>query len=559
MATICELFSRHVRERPGDPCWMSKGGDGRWHTFTFSQADQMIRRCAAALAAQSVRRGSTVVIWANTCMEWVVADMACWTLGAVSVPIYFSTTHDQAVPILRNAEPVLLLAEDVGRAGDAVQLWGKSVPVLGLRESIGRWMATPGGQPAPTAVLQENDLASIVYTSGTTGEPKGVELSHGNFVAEVLALGRRFDIPKDYISLAFLPLSHIVARAVQCFQLSQGFVMAYAESIDRVADNIKEVRPHFFVSVPRIFEKIYAKVFAEVAHMPKMIHRIFQWGQRSPSPLVKCLVFRKIHKELGGHLRFAISGGAPLNPEVARFFDSIGIQIFEGYGLTETTAAATVNYAGHNQFGTVGPLIDGVQLRFDSDGEILFKGPIVFHGYHQDPEATRTAFTDDGYFRTGDIGELTPDGFLKITDRKKDLIVTAGGKKVAPQPIEQVLMQSPYVSQAFVYGDKRPYVTALIVPNAQAVMQVIHKMGLKEEDWASMVQHPEVVALFQKLVDGANATLARYETIKHFRLLPQEFSQQEGELTPTLKLRRKVIQDRYVSELNALYSQGGTV
>jgi long-chain acyl-CoA synthetase len=552
MTTIRDFFAAHVKTRPNDPCWMTKSA-GTWRTFSFVQADQMIQRTAAALAAQGVQQGSIVVIWANTCMEWVVVDMACWTLGAVSVPIYFNTMPDQAAPILANCTPTVILAEDVTRAAEALSHWGRQVPILDLQQSVGKWIATPSGQTLPHVTLAENDLASIVYTSGTTGEPKGVDLTHGNFAAEVVALRKLFDIPTHYTSLGFLPLSHIVARAVQCFQLSHGFVMAFAESIEKVADNLKEVQPHFFVSVPRIFEKIYAKVFAEVAHLPKMIQSLFQWGQRSSSMVVKRTIFRKIYNQLGGRLQFAISGGAPLNPEIARFFDSLGLPIYEGYGLTETAAAICVNYKGHNCYGTVGKPLDCVALRFDVDGEILFKGPVVFRGYHLNPEATRESFTSDGFFRTGDIGELTPEGYLKITDRKKDLIVTAGGKKVAPQPIEQALMQSPYVAQAMVYGDRRPYVTALIVPNQEAVMQVVQKLGLKAANWPSMVQSPEVVALFQKIVDGINHDLSRYETIKHFHLVPQEFTMQQGELTPTLKLKRKVIQERYASELNALY------
>lgn len=553
MTTVREFFAHNVQTRPNDPCWMTKIG-GVWRTFTFSQANQMIDRTAAALAGLGVIPGSKVVIWANTCMEWVVVDMACWTLGAVSVPIYFNTTPEQAVPILTNCGAILVLAEDVTRAADAVRLWATPIPVLELRESVGRWIATPSGRTLPHVPLHEDDLASIVYTSGTTGEAKGVELTHGNFAAEVQALRKRFPIPTHYLSLSFLPLSHIVARAVQCYQLSHGFTVAFAESIDKVGDNLKEVHPIFFVSVPRIFEKIYAKVFAEVAHMPKIIHALFQWGQRSKSFTIKRLIFRKIFNEMGGNLRFAISGGAPLNAEIARFFSSIGLQIFEGYGLTETTAAACLNYFDHNQFGTVGPPINGVDLRFDTDGEILFKGPIVFRGYHNDPVSTREAFTEDGFFRTGDIGELTPEGSLKITDRKKDLIVTSGGKKVAPQLIEQTLGQSPYVSQSFVYGDQRPYITALIVPNRAAIEHFVAKLGLKAGDWESMVLSPEVVALFQKLVDTVNQDLARYETIKHFRLLPHEFTQQNGELTPTMKLKRKVIRTHFENEINSLYA-----
>jgi len=532
---------------------MSKAAGGQWQTFSFAQADHMVRRVATALAGQGVTRGQKVVIWANTCMEWVIVDMACWTLGAVSVPIYFNTTPEQAIPILENSGAVLILAEDAERAIEAVQGYRNTIPVLNLRESVGRWVATPTGQIQEPIKLLPTDLASIVYTSGTTGEPKGVELTHGNFAAEVTELAKRFSVPHQYVSLGFLPLSHIVARAVQCFQVSQGFVMAFAESIDKVADNLKEVHPQFFVSVPRIFEKIYTKVFAEISAMPKIVHRLVAWAQKSQSEWVKRLVFRKIFKELGGCLEFSISGGAPLNPEVAKFFGAIGLEIYEGYGLTETTAAACLNYPGHNRYGTVGPVLDSVQIRFDTDGEILFKGPIVSSGYHNNPIATKESFTEDGFFRTGDIGELTPDGYLKITDRKKDLIVTAGGKKVAPQPIEQSLLQNPYVSQVFVYGDRRPYISALIVPNRQAVEQYAQKMGLKVDSWESMVRSPEVLALFQKVVDAVNTNLARYETIKHFHLLPDEFSTQRGELTPTLKLKRKVVQEHFTAELNSLY------
>lgn len=553
MATVRDFFLKHVRERPNDPCWKSKAGDGCWRTFTFMQAHHMITRSAAALAAQGLGPGSRVVIWANTCMEWVIIDMACWMIGAVSVPIYYSTTPEQAVPILDNSGAELILAENLSVATDAVRAWGRAIPVMELRESIGQWIALPLGRDISPAPISENDLASIVYTSGTTGEPKGVELTHRNFAAEVLALQKRFDFSKEAVTLGFLPLSHIVARAVQCFQLSTGFVMAFAESIEKVADNLKEVKPDFFVSVPRIFEKVYGKVMAEVAHKPWIVRQIFKWAQQSKSPFIKKLVFRKIFTELGGRLKFAISGGAPLNPEVARFFDSIGLTIFEGYGLTETTAAICVNYFGHNEYGTVGSPVDGVEIRFDTDGEILFKGPMVTRGYHGNPKATQEAFTEDGFFRTGDIGELTPGGYLKITDRKKDLIVTAGGKKVAPQLIEQALLQSPYVTQAFVYGDRRPYITALLVPNYAAVEKMAQKMGLKTGDWATMVREPDVVALFQNLVDQVNTELARYETVKQFHLLPREFSQQQGELTPTLKVRRKVIQDHFATELNALY------
>ncbi len=555
MTTVREFFAAHVKTRPHDPCWMTKSA-GSWSTITFVQAHRMVTRCAAALAAQGVGPGSRVVIWANTCMEWVIVDMASWMIGAITVPIYSNTTTEQAAPILGNCGAQLILAENTAMASDVVHALDRPIPVMELRSSIGQWIAVPTGRDLQAAALSEDDLASIVYTSGTTGEPKGVELTHGNFTAEVLALQRRFNIPTDYVSLGFLPLSHIVARAVQCFQLTLGFVMAFAEGLDRVADNLKEVRPHFFVSVPRIFEKVYAKIVAEVAHKPRIVHHLFEWGRRSTSPLIKRLVFRKIFAELGGHLAFAISGGAPLNPEVARFFNSVGLPIYEGYGLTETTAAACVNYPGHNRYGTVGPPVDNVSLRFDADGEILFKGPIVFRGYHRNPQATQESFTGDGFFRTGDIGELTPEGHLKITDRKKDLIVTAGGKKVAPQPLEQAFLQNPYVSQVFVYGDRRPYVTALIVPNPNTILSFAEKMGLKVLPWDSMVREPSIVALFQKLVDGVNQNLARYETIKHFHLLSQEFTMQQGELTPTLKLRRKVIQDHYINELNALYEGG---
>lgn len=573
MTNVLDAFLQHVAATPNEPCWQTKSSNGQWQTFSFAQVQQMVERVATVLQDQGVTKGTPVVVWANTCMEWVVVDMANWYLGAITVPIYTSTTAQQSVDMLENCQAALVLADNTDRASQAVQLWQKpQVAVLDMRASVGRWIATPSGKTVARATLVDADLASIVYTSGTTGEPKGVALTHGNFSAEVQSLSQRFPLSRHYTALGFLPLSHIVARAVQCFQLHQGFVMAFAESIEKVSDNLKEVRPHFFVSVPRIFEKIEAQIQGRLAHSPLVLRKVFDWGLRLGGEvaqqeaagrtsiwlklrfsLVRTLLFRKIFAQLGGRVLFTISGGAPLVPSVGKFFRSIGLMIYEGYGLTETSAAVCLNYPGHNQLGTVGPAVSGAQFRIDSDGEILVKGPMVFQSYYKHPEATKAAFTDDGYFRTGDIGEFTSDGYLRITDRKKDLIVTANGKKIAPQPLEQVLMQNSYVDQAMVYGDKKPYITALIVPNRAAVEQFSRQAGIADA-WEQLVLRPEIVALFQKVVDDLNATLARYETIKHFKLLPHEFSIQRGELTPTLKIRRKVVQQNYQPELTMLYT-----
>ncbi|MHB8765101.1 MAG: AMP-dependent synthetase/ligase, partial [Deferrisomatales bacterium] len=424
-------------------------------------------------------------------------------------------------------------------------------------------------------------VATILFTSGTTGEPKGVVLTHRNLLSNVEAALEWFDIGPDDLCLAHLPLAHILERMAGYYlMLYCGATIAYAEDIKTVAQNIAEVRPTVAVSVPRIFEKIYAGIQSKATEASALVRRLTFWAidvarragalleADAPVPaalrlqyaLADRLVYRKIRAKLGDRLRFFISGGAPLAPELGLFFNTIGVRVYEGYGLTETSPVISVNTPAHHRVGTTGWPLSNLEVRIAEDGEILVRGPSVFSGYHQNEQATREAFTGDGFFKTGDIGELTPDGFLRITDRKKDLIVTAAGKNVAPQKVENVLKLSKYVSEAMLYGDKRNFITALIVPDFEWLRRYAEWKGLADRPVAELVRAPQVLDHYARLIAEAQqkAELSSYETVKKFVLLDHEFSAGEGEVTPTLKIRRKNITARYQAELEALYAGGGT-
>ena len=418
-------------------------------------------------------------------------------------------------------------------------------------------------------------LATIVYTSGTTGQPKGVAISHGNLSSEIDALRKVFYFPPDQESLLFLPLAHILARGVQFFQLCTGFVQAYAESIDKLLDNLKEIRPHFMACVPRIFEKIHMKILSDVQTSNPLKKNLFHWAlsvgtqvsrakaQNRPISMIlkaqyemaKRLVFSKLHKKLGGRIWVFISGGAPLAEEVAEFFHAADILILEGYGLTETTAAINCNRPDHFRFGTVGAPMANIEEKIADDGEILVRGGHVFSGYYRNKEATAEAFTSDGFFKTGDIGEFDADGFLKITDRKKDLIVTAAGKNVAPQHVENILKNDSLISQVMVHGDRRKFLSALITLNPDEIKKLATQLKIPDSEYSSLTQHPKIYETVRKRVEEKNKQLPSYETIKRFAILDKDFTVEGGELTPTLKVKRKLLTDRYRRILDSFYKE----
>ncbi len=569
------------------PCLRFKD-KGRWKTWSWFEVRERVRDLAFALKGMGVSEGDRVAICSGTRPEWTIADLAILSLGAVTVPIYPSSTADQVAYILANSSTKVVFVEDEDQRAKVLK---KKRGLRALKKIV------PISEPDPVdpegAVLFEaawlrglraiapSQTATIVYTSGTTGAPKGVVLTHKNFLAEIRMLQKALPLDERHIALFFLPLAHIFARAMQFWQLSVGYVNAYGR-LETVVEDLRTIRPHFFGSVPRIFEKIHEKILSSgegAGFLQGLARRALSWR-----PLARLFVFRKIRALFGGRLRFTICGGAPLSRDVAEFFHVAGVLITEGYGLTETTAGIFINTEKDYRFGTVGKAVPGVSLRFARDGEILVKSPTVFQGYYRDPKATRVAFTRDGWFKTGDIGRLDRDGFLKITDRKKDLIITSAGKNIAPQNIEKLLMTIPYISHAAVQGEGRNYLTALVTLNPEAVEAYARRSGLRVNgknqvvvnkrpalpalvnkaggsgdarrdppSYKTLAKHPEIHRLLRKAIEEKNGRLASFETVKKFAILENDFTQATGELTPTLTLKRRVVSEKYKHLIDRLY------
>lgn len=585
---IISLFLKQEQELGPKPC-MRYSSKGKWSTLSWSEVKSRVMKLASGLESLGVKKGDRVAILSNTRYEWSLADLAILSLGAVTVPIYHSTLPKDIEYILNHSESKVVFVED-----SALQKKVEDVRknLLNLKEIIVFDRASGNGALVFRKLVQESpgspeefekrvraigidDLATIVYTSGTTGIPKGVMLNHLNLSSEIDALAQVFQFEPHEESLMFLPLAHILARMVQFFQLATGFMQAYAQSIEKLLEDLSVVRPHLMACVPRIFEKIYTKILTDVQAGSPIKKKLFFWAVdvgtqvsrakqegRSLSLLTglqyeiaRRLVFSKLHKKLGGRIKFFISGGAPLAAEVAEFFHAAGILILEGYGLTETTAAINVNRPDHYRFGTVGPVMAHLQEKIAEDGEILVKGTHVFQGYYKSEEATRESMTSDAFFKTGDIGEFDKEGFLKITDRKKDIIVTAAGKNIAPQAIENLLKTDPLISQVMVHGDRRKFLSALITLNIDELKKIAEGLKVKIDDLAQAVKNQKIFDFVKKRIDEKNKQLASYETIKRFAILDIDFTVEGGELTPTLKVKRKLVTERYKSLLDSFYNE----
>ncbi|WII72868.1 long-chain fatty acid--CoA ligase [Bdellovibrio sp. 22V] len=564
--------------------------NGTWISKNWSDYYQDVETVGSALLSLGIKPGDRVAIMANTRYEWSVMDLAIFGIKAITVPIYQNNTPEDVEYILNNSESRILVCETRGPLKTFDSIKDKTPKVEKvivfedtcpnpdaitwnrLRE-IGKTylQSHPNKYSELCATITPEDTATILYTSGTTGKPKGVVLTHLQAFSEV---SEAFPFcgasPKD-TSLTFLPYAHILGRIEHWGHLFIGFTMAYAESLEKIRNNLIDIRPTIMVSVPRIFEKIYGAIWAQVQTQPLKM-KLFTWalevgkkvgeykmsGQILPLDLLvkyelaRKLVLSKITDAFGGRLRFAISGGAPISREIAMFFHSAGILILEGYGLTETTAAITVNTPFNYRFGSVGRPIGEVKLKIAEDGEILVKSDKVMKEYYKNPEATAAAFTD-GWFHTGDIGEILPGGDLRITDRKKDLIKTAGGKYVAPQRVEGLLKLSPYVAHVHVHGDQKKYIVALLTLDRPSVEKLAKEKGVPFEKWETLVSSPFVQELARKAVSDANAQLASFESIKKYLVLPIEFTVEGGELTPSLKVKRKVLDQRYKDKIDELY------
>jgi long-chain acyl-CoA synthetase len=564
--------------------------DDRWVSLSWSQTKDKVFQLAAGLLALGTQSEDRVAVASSTRMEWILADLAIMCAAGATTTIYPSTQSEDVGFILGDSQSKMVFAEDdvqVGKVLDhldelpqlitVVQLDGKvdHPKVMGWAdlEKLGRdhLAAHPTAVEDVIATIKPEDLATLIYTSGTTGRPKGVCLVHDCWTYLGAAVEASDIITPDDVQYLWLPLSHVFGKALNAVQLYIGFTTAVDGRIDKIVENLAEVQPTFMCGAPRIFEKVRARVMRTASKGIKA--KISDWAfgvgrkvspmrlmGRQPSGLLAVqyavadrLVFSKIKARMGGKIRFFVSGSAPLAPEVQEWFHAAGLLVLEGYGLTESSGVSCVNNPRATRFSTVGPPIPGTQVKIADDGEILIKGPGVMRGYHHLPEATAEALKD-GWFATGDIGELDERGYLRITDRKKDLIKTSGGKYVAPQKVEGVLKATcPYISQILVYGDGRKYATALITLDPEATEGWAKEQGLSYSAFEDLAGSQEVHDLIEDSIAQGNESLERWETIKKFEILPAELSVDEGEVTPSMKIRRKTVEKKYADLLNSMY------
>jgi long-chain acyl-CoA synthetase len=589
--TLNQLFFEAVAKYQ-KPNALQVKRNGRYEPISHETLATRVRRVALGLIELGVRAGDRVAILSENRPEWAVADYACLTAGVADVPLYPNLPAEQIAYILRDSGSVAIFASDAAQV-EKIAAIRAQVPSLrsvicfadraaGVDMTLAE-LETSGeradSSERTTAyrdsalAVRPDDLATIIYTSGTTGEPKGVMLSHDNIYSNVMASRTAIPFGGDDTALSFLPLSHIFERmAGHYLMLATGTSIAYAESIDTVPVNMQEVHPTLVLSVPRLYEKMYARVLENALAGGGAKKQIFFWARKvadrwadvrlaggTPKGLLAAqyglaqkLVFSKLQARTGGQLRYFVSGGAPLAPEINKFFYAAGLVILEGYGLTETSPVISVNTPKHFRIGTVGHPVSGVDVMIAADGEILTRGPHVMQGYYNKPEATAESIDGEGWFHTGDIGEVR-DGFIAITDRKKDIIVTAGGKNIAPQPIENKIKTNKYVSQAVMIGDKRKYPIVLVVPNWDSLEKWAKLRNIIWTDRAQLLAMPTIRAKMEKEVMGEVEGLARYEIPKKIGILEEDFSIERGELTPTLKVKRRVIDKSYKSVIDGLY------
>jgi long-chain acyl-CoA synthetase len=567
---------------------------GAYKPISHSEVAERVRHSARGLTSLGVRRGDRVGILSENRPEWAIADFACLTAGLTDVPIYPTLPADQIAYVLKDSGAVAIFVSNKTQA-EKIREIRAQLPalktVIGFDESPGlvnmsmadlQKRGAEGETSTSIATYKEDallvkpdDVATIIYTSGTTGEPKGVMLTHDNIYSNVAASRKAIPFEGRDTGLSFLPLSHIFERMAGHYMMfATGTSIAYAESIDTVAANMGEVRPTLVLSVPRLYEKMYARILETALTGGFLKKKIFFWARgvaerwaneklagREPGGLLAMqyaiaqkLVFSKLKARTGGRLRYFVSGGAPLSPDINKFFYAAGLEILEGYGLTETSPVIAVNTPENFRIGTVGKPIDGVEVKIASDGEILTRGPHVMKGYYNKPDATREAIEPDGWFHTGDIGEIR-DGFLAITDRKKDIIVTAGGKNIAPQPLENKVKTNKYVAQAVMLGDKRKFPSMLVVPNFEQLERWATKRNIIWTDRAQLLRMPTIQAKMEKEVARELAGAAHFEVPKKIGLIEHDFSIEKGELTPTQKVKRRAIDKNYKKLIDSLYDE----
>ena len=592
--TLSQLFLNTIKSYPKDDLMLYKE-EGRYVPISTKEFANRVKYFSLGLKDLGNEAGDKLIIFSTNRPEWIMADIANLCLGGITVPIYPTLVPEQVKYIINDSDAKVVVCSNQ-------ELWQKIEAVKAeltkVRHYITFLSEAPEGVLTFAEILergkkidQENpelfeklalevkpdDLASIIYTSGTTGVPKGVMLTHSNFISNVMTCSSLLPFSDKDTTLSFCPLSHVMEKTVSFAYLYKGCTIGYAESMDALAlaENFLEVKPHIMVLVPRILEKLYSKVIDNVLSSSPLKRKIFFWASkvgkkygmkklhRQPIPrwlrfknnIAYKLVFSKIIEKTGGRIRFFISGSAPLSKDIGEFFYGIGLVVLEGYGLTETSPVISLSTFENLKFGAVGKPIPGVEVKIAEDGEILTRGPHVMKGYYKMEEETKEVF-EGGWFHTGDIGHLDEDGLLVITDRKKDIIVTAGGKNVAPQPIENTLKTNPYISDVIIVGDRRKFISALIVPNFEKLEEYTKSNNIPYENQSDLVKKEEIVNFILGEVDRNTPNFASYEKIKKIILLDREFEIEKGEITPTFKVKRNVIEKKYNDLIDALYREG---
>jgi long-chain acyl-CoA synthetase len=594
--TIPHLFEHTVSAHSSTP-FLGKKVNGEYLYQTYGEVAELINHFASALLEKGIQQGDRVAQISNNRPEWVITDLGTMSCGAVHTPLYATVSAQALTYILNDSGARLLIAEHEGHMemlkqcqNDLEHLEGV-IALTGFEPAayskfevwswdefltfgLDSWEKNRAALVARKVAIKPTDVCSLIYTSGTTGEPKGAMLMHGNFLHNAICIRPLIAISAGELELSFLPLSHVFERTLLYLIVSLGCTIAYAESFDTVRENMLEVRPHLVASVPRLYEKIFTAVTTKAQNAPtmkRMKWRLFNWalgvGKKhceakwkgsipavlaAQNALAQKLVFAKIQAATGGRIKVFASGGAPLRADVCEFFLNVGFNLIEGYGLTETSPVITMNPIERPKIGTVGKTIQAVEVKIAEDGEILTRGPHVMLGYFNKTESTSESIDKEGWFRTGDIGEMDEEGYLKITDRKKELIILSNGKNVAPSPIEQSIKESKYIEQCVVLGDKRSYISALVVPSFEALSSWCEDNRISQSP-PEMAESPELLEFLTEVVSKACANFSPYEQVKKIAILPRELSQEHGELTPTLKIKRRVVNDNFAAKISSIY------
>ncbi len=596
--TIPEMFQNTTRNHSNKKLFYYKK-NGEWIGLTGRDINITVKDITFGLKALGVNAKEMAAIMSNNSPRWAMVDYGVLCSGSVTVSIYPTLIPSQVEYILKDSGSKIIFVENIEQLEKTNKIIDKcselkNIIVLddsykGDEDYIHNFLdfLELGNKEALDSELSfdelikksnKDDLLTLIYTSGTTGTPKGVMLTHNNLTSNINAVTKNIDFFPEDTFLSFLPLSHVFERMGGHFSaFSKGCSIYYSEGIEKVADNMGEVKPTLMLSVPRLYEKMYTGVLEKVKDGTPLKQKIFWWGVsvgkkvseyqllNKKIPFLLSLknkfaqkkVFDKIHQRIGGKLRFFISGGAPLSQEIAEFFAAAGIQIMEGYGLTETSPVLTSNTPDNVKFGTVGKSLDNVEIKIAEDGEIMAKGPNIMRGYYNDPESTSKVLSEDGWFSTGDIGEIDFEGFLKITDRKKNILITSQGKNVAPAPMENALATSAYVDQVVIIGDKRKFISAIIVPNYDNVTKYLNSIDKSVSGNQAMIEHPEVNKLIEKEIENAMEDFSKYEKVKKFSLLAEPFTIDKGELTPKLSIVRKVVCKNYIDIIDEIYNNLG--